>query len=103
MMAFAQVRLHQDEKTRRSDDRAAKQQPQHGMHFAELAQKQGEHHDSGDDGELRGLKIDRPEMQPAARSVNLRADKFGQNQKDRCRPDTSAARPSGSSDNRSGS
>ena len=33
------------------------------------------------DRELRRLKVYRPEMKPASRPVNLRADKFRQDQK----------------------
>ena len=58
-----------------------------------MTEKKREHHDAGDDGELGRLKIKRPEMEPAARAVNLRADEFRQNEKDDAGADTSAAPP----------
>ena len=70
---FTQIRLHQDEQTGRPGDRSAEQQPKHRMHFAKLGQKQRQHHDPRDNRKLRRLKIDRPQMQPTARPVNLRA------------------------------
>ena len=100
--ALPQIRLHQNQKTRRADNRTAKQQPKHGMHLAELAQEQSEHHDTGDNRQLRGLKINRSQMKPAARAINFRAHEFGQNQKAQA-SQIHRRRPSESSDNQSGS
>ena len=100
--ALAQIRLHQNEQTGRTDDRAAQRQTQHRMHLPELAEKKRQHHDPGDDGELRGLEIHRTEMEPAARAVNLLPMNLVRIKKTD-RRDTSAARPSGPSGNRSGS
>ena len=54
-----EIRLHQDEETRRADNRSAERQPEHRMHLAELAQEKRQHHDAGDDRQLRRLKINR--------------------------------------------
>ena len=51
------------------------------MHLFELTEEQGEYHDSGNDCELGRLKIDWPEMEPAARTVNFLPHEFGENQK----------------------
>ena len=48
--------------------------PEHRMHLAELAQEKREHHDPGNDRQLRRLKIDRPKVEPAARSVDFCPD-----------------------------
>ena len=56
---------------------------QHRMQFAKcLAEKEREHHDPGDDGELCRLKIDRTDMKPTAGAVNFRADEFRQDEED---------------------
>ena len=81
--AFAQIGLHQNEKARRADDGAAQKQPQHRMHLPKLTQEKRQHHDARDHRELRRLEIDRPEMEPAARAVDLRADEFGQDQEEK--------------------
>src|SRR5207249_7039176 len=56
-------------------------QTQHGMHLPELAEKKRQHHDAGDDSELRGLEVYRTEMEPAARAIYFLADEFRQDQK----------------------
>jgi hypothetical protein len=57
------------------------------MHVSKLgvAQKQGEDHDARYDRYLGRLEIDRPQMKPAARSVNFRADEPRQNQEEEAR------------------
>ena len=51
------------------------------MHLAKLGQEQRQHHNSRDNRKLRGLKIDWPQTQPAARSINFDPHKLGHDQK----------------------
>jgi hypothetical protein len=48
------------------------------MHFAKLRQEQGQNHNPGDNRKLGWLKIDRAQMQPTTRPINLRAHKLRQ-------------------------
>ena len=73
------------------------------MHLPKLTQEKRQHHDARNDGELRRLKIDRPQMEPAARAVNLRSEKLGQIPETRAPRSTSVTRPTESSDSRSSS
>src|ERR1041385_4860331 len=75
---FAKIGLHQNEQAGRSRNRSREQQPQHRMHLAKLSQEYRQNHYPGDNRKLRRLKIDRPQMQPTARPVNLGADKLCQ-------------------------
>src|SRR5207247_2265569 len=67
------------------------------MHVAKLTQEQCKHHDASNYGQLRWLKIDRPKVEPTARTVNLRSHHLGQDEKEeaehvhrRCAPDDPA-------------
>src|SRR5205085_9380552 len=77
---FTEIGLQENKQTRGAHNDAAEEQAEHGMHFLELAEKKREHHDPGDHGQLRRLKINRSEMQPAARAINFLAHKFGHDQ-----------------------
>jgi hypothetical protein len=81
---FAKIGLQHDQQTGRADDHAAQEELQHRVHVAKLvmAEKEREHHDARNDGELGRLKIDRSDMQPTARPVNFRADEFRQDEED---------------------
>src|SRR5215471_8572395 len=70
---YPQIRLKHNQETGCAGDGAANEQTKHRMHLLELAEKQREHHDPGDHRELRRLEIDRANMEPAARTVNLGA------------------------------
>src|SRR2546423_8112293 len=69
---FPQVRLHQNEKTGRANNYAAKQETNHWVHLAELTKKQSQHHNAADDRQLRRLEINRSQMKPAARPIAFR-------------------------------
>ena len=47
------------------------------METLELAQEKREHHDTGNDRELRRLKRDRAKIEPTARAINFVANKSG--------------------------
>ena len=51
------------------------------MHLAKLSQEYRHNHYPGDNRKLRGLKIDRPQMQPATCPIYLRADELRQDEK----------------------
>ena len=72
--------MDQDEEHRRAADDAAEQEPDCRMQVAELAEKDGEHHDAGNDGKLGGLEIDRTKLDPASRTVDFGADEAGENE-----------------------
>ena len=78
---LAQVRLEQDQQHGRAADDAAQQQPDRRMQISELAQQDGQHHDAGDDRKLRGLEIDRADLDPAPRAIDPGADEPGQDEK----------------------
>src|SRR5436853_1128207 len=52
------------------------------MHLLELAEKKREHHYAGDDRELGWLKVERTNMEPAARTIDFGAHDFREDKKE---------------------